>query len=327
MDLENKTRYPAHIFRGCVDTERIVASLVVRKTFDLVGNELRPAKEQVWKVSGGPWDSPIGPMAGDELFYRGGVDVFVFGSARAPKNKPVPRMEVCVEVGENFRHAIAIIGDRTWQKKEDRLVATEPKPFTAVKLELANAFGGKDEWDELPMPFPDNPAGKGYFVSEENAVGKPLPNIENPKALIQKWDDRPDPVGVGPTPLGFGPRLKRSLELDEESGAIKKLHPTYFNAAFPDMVAPKLKPGVRVRVSGVTADIPIEFAVPASGTRIRMTYGEQATDIDPPIDQIGIEVDACRVFVTYRYPFRYKIIALQKRTCELLALDSEGAIP
>ena len=46
-----------------------------------------------------------------------------------------------------------------------------PKPFTVMPLTLANAYGGADEWDELPVPYPANPVGKGYALDADETRG------------------------------------------------------------------------------------------------------------------------------------------------------------
>ena len=321
MELENQTPYPAGLFGGCIDEERICAGLVARCTYKLSWGRLDPLPEQTWQVSPGPWDSPYGKMPGDDLFYRGGVDLFVFGSARAPKGKRLRRVDVTVEVGEAFRHTIAVFGNRTWQRRDRTLVPSEPEPITEVPLTIVNAFGGKDEWDELQVPFPSNPEGKGFFVSEEGAEGKPLPNIENPSALIQRWSDQPEPVGVGLPPPMFGPRVDRAIDVDAESGAIRKIRGMFFNAAFPAMIVPHAEavPGARVRVSGVSESGPVTFVLPSNDLRVRLRFGDEVSEVEPFVDQIGIEVDLQRVFVGYRYAFRYRMIPLQKRECVLVA--------
>ena len=255
MELENRTPYPAALFRGCIDEERIAASVVIRRTFDLVAGYLVRSAEEVWPVSGGPWDSPAGPMAGDDLYYRGGVDLFAFGSARSAK--PVSRVDVMIEAGAEFKYAVAVFGDRVWTKATDgSVVPGAAKPFTDMPLTLANAYGGADEWDELPMPFVANPNGRGYALSAESAVGKPLPNIENPLALLKAFGDHPEPVGMSSPPFPFGPRIPRTVTF-YPNGIMKKLDAKFYNAAFPDMVVPKLAVGDRVRLTGMTVDRPI----------------------------------------------------------------------
>jgi hypothetical protein len=316
MELENQTPFPAALFRGCIDEERIAASLVVRRTFDLVAGYLVRAPEEIWPVSGGPFDGPAGPMAGDDLFYRGGVDLFAFGSARSAK--PVPRVDVTVEAGKEFKYSVAVFGDRVWTKAADgSVVPGAPKPFTEMPLTMANAYGGADEWDELPVPYPANPGGKGYALSADSALGKPLPNVENPKALIRKFGEHPEAVGVASPPYPYVARVPRTVE-HYPNGVMKKLDPKFFNAAFPDMVVPKLTVGDRIKITGMTADRPIGFEIPPADVRMRLQLGDKIHEVIPPVDQVGVEVDRSRVFVTYRHAFRYKVVLYVKRRCELL---------
>ena len=83
MELVNSTPYPAQIFRTVIDQERIAASVFARLTFDIAAGSLSLSHEQSWPVSAPPWDSPYGPMDSDEVFWKGGVDVFLFGHARS----------------------------------------------------------------------------------------------------------------------------------------------------------------------------------------------------------------------------------------------------
>jgi hypothetical protein len=319
MELENRTPFPASIFRGGIDKERLFASPVAKITYRLEGSRLRIADEQFWKVAPGPLESPYGVMPSDELFYRGGVDVFVFGKACAPRGKPIERMEVTVEVGGSFRHTIAVIGDRVWESNGGSDPApSKPESFVEMPLDLAHAYGGIDVWDELEVPFPDNPQGRGFAIDKKSVIGKPLPNVESPAQPIQQWNDQPEPVGVGAPPPFFGPRLNRCVEFDERTGTLKKLHPTFFNAAFPAMVAPRIRAGDQIRVTGVCAGGPLELEVPDSGLNLHLAFGDQRHEVDLPVDQIGIEAEKQRVFITYRYPFRYRLIPLQKRSCTLV---------
>jgi hypothetical protein len=323
LELDNSTRFAAALFRGCIDDRRLYGSLVVRVTYDLRGNRLALADEQSWPVRPGPWDGPCGPMEGDELFYRGGVDLLVFGSARSPTGRPVPWLDVIVQAGRDFSTSVRVFGDRHWEKRGDSIVMSPPEPFDAIPLTLAHAYGGKDEWDQLAIPFPSNPLGKGYVISEESAPGKALPNIEAPDNSIQTWQDQPQPVGVGVCPMGCGPRILDRVVFDE-SGVLEELRPTYFNHAFPRMIAPFLMPRDGVRVTGVRQGAPVEFRLPHPPVTVRVRVGVHGDEGPPPIDQVGIDVDRQQVFVTYRYPFRYVMNPLERRSCELLPADSAG---
>lgn len=318
MKLDNPTPYPALLSRSALEGQAMLGSLLVRVTYDIADGELRISEDQAWKVSGPPWDGPHGPMPSDELFYREGVDVLVFGAARPPGGRPAPRSTVEVRVGAGFRSRITVFGDRVWQRRGDRLVATAPAPFTEVPLTLAHAFGGADVWDQLTVGFPDNPDGKGFYLEEANAVGKPLPNLEDPDALIDRWDDRPEPVGTAATLMQFGPRLRRAYDVDPETRKLTVLRPLLFNAAFPKMIAPAAKAGDRVGLTGVRADGSLEFRLPAAPVRMRLQLGPTVYLRDLPIEQIGVEPDAMRAFVSFRFPFRYTLIPLEKRGCELV---------
>ena len=319
MDFENRTSFNAALYRGIIRDDRMFGSVVCRITYDLAGTELIVAAEQPWIVTPGPWESPKGPFAGDELFYRGGVDVFVFGSAHAPGGRPTSRVDVTVEVGERFQHTLAVFGERVWEKRNGQLAPSAPKPFTTLPLTLANAFGGADEFDELPIPYQPNPAGKGYAMFEESAPGKSLPNIEHPEHLIRNWNDHPEPYGVGAPPPTFGPRVQRFVEFDlDKGGMLKRIDPKFFNVCFPDMIAPAAKPGDSVRVSGVRLNGPIQFNVPPLPVIAKVWLNDYCHEAAVPVDQIGIDVDALQVFVTYRFPFRYEVVPLEKRVCELV---------
>jgi len=318
MKLENATPYPAYLFRTVIDERRMFGSLGARVTYDIVDGQLRPAADQWWKVMPRPWENDYGPMPSDELLYRGGVDVLVLGSARAPKGRPTTRVDVEARIGPTWRGRVTVLGDRVWREGRDGPVAGPPAAFTEIPLTLKHAFGGKDEWDGLDVPFTDNPDGRGFFLEEERALGQLLPNIVDPAQPIQRWDERPEPVGTQIVPQGFGPQLRRSVVFDEQTGMLKEVRPTFYNNAFPQMIAPAAKPGDRVSVTGVAEAGPVAFQLPPCDLLVRIGIGAHHYEFEPAIEQIGVEPDRMRAFVSYRYPFRYTLVPLEKRYCELV---------
>ena len=130
MDLDNKTRYPATLFRGAVDEKRLFGSLAMRVTYDLKGTALIPAEKQSWLISPGPWKGPYGPMEGDELFYRGGVDIFI--SAPQFARRQARSIARCHRAG---RCEFFLINPRLWQSslgKNRRLAQTTHRHAPAV---------------------------------------------------------------------------------------------------------------------------------------------------------------------------------------------------
>jgi len=334
VKLENLTRAPAFLYRGGIDEDRLFGSVFARVTYDFDGRTLTPADEQVWEVSPGPWEGPHGPMDPDEVFYRGGVDVMVFGHARTPGGRPAPSLEVAVEVGENFRHAVWVFGPRRWVRTAAGLRQTDPTPFEELPLTLEYAFGGTDSWDGLDVAYPDNPQGRGFYLTEESAENGLLPCIEDPLAPVATWEDRPEPKGVGVTTMAFGPRVRRSVRFDEVEGHMVELRPTLYNSAFPDLVVPRpdgggdaIPAGTPVTVHGVRPDGPVHFVVPPSPLDVELRFEDDVFERTLALDQIGIEPDEGRMFLAWRYAFRYRLIPLQKRACILRATDDRLMAP
>ena len=316
MEFRNRTPYPAILCRSAFGDERFVASLVCRVTFDLHGGVATPSAKQPWIVRPGPWTSEYGHVDGDEFLRRGGVDVLVFGTAVVPGGRPVPRQEVTIAVGEEFRQRLVLFGDRTWERSGDGLVASSPAPFVEMPLSVTRAFGGQARWDGLDVPFPLNPEGKGYYIDEPSAAGGSLPNIEDPAHLVQSWADHPEPVCTTICPIHNPLRALHGIELDDRK-AITRIKPTYFNSAFPGMIAPQVAAGDWIVVDGVMESGRLEVQVPALQPVVTLTFGTTATEQPLAIDQVGLELNRARMFVSYRYPFRYWFVPKQHRSCEL----------
>jgi hypothetical protein len=317
MQLANLTRFPADLVRtsiGEVNNNRFAAAVVARVTYDLTPEGPKPATDQPWIVSRAPWKNEHGQMDGDEVFIRGGVDIFLFGQAWAGRGQR-SETEVVVEVGA-FRRRVLVLGNRVWVRQGKALVPSASAPFRSMPLTLAHAFGGKDKWDGLEVSYPDNPDGKGYVLEEKDAAGKALPNLEDPQRRITRWNDRPDPVGFGICPMTCGLRLRNGITLNEQK-QLDGIKPALFNSAFPDMIAKQVAPGDVVRVSNVLPTGSLDFRVPAVPFEVRISIDNNAITRPMVIDQLGIESERSRVFITYRYPFRYVMCPLQKRTCEL----------
>lgn len=315
MELVNHTPFPALLFRTAVDEDRIAASILARVTFELRNGAPRVAEQQVWPVSPVPWTSEQGPMDADATFYKGGVDLFVFGHAR-PTIPKATVVEVSIEIGD-FTRRLLVFGPRVWYRKIASLLPTAPLPFDSIPLTFTHAFGGKDLWDGLEIPFPDNPDGMGFYYKAEHAEDRPLPHIEEPDQRINAWNDWPMPAGVVPCSPGSGLRLRKGLRVRED-GTLAALDATFFNAAHPRMIAPSIAPGAAVRLSGVSHSGPLVFKLPRLTLFARLRFGSLIDERDLSIDQVGVEVDMQRFFVSYRFPFRYVVRQEELRSCELL---------
>ncbi len=300
-----------------------MASMIVRVTYTMIQGELGHGGDQPWIVSPKPWESPVGLMEEDGPFMRGGVDIFVFGHACAPGGRPVQELPLTVRVGQFVRRAIAV-GPRVWAPNASgTLIPSAPAPFTQIPLTPAHAYGGTAEHDGLGVPYADNPHGKGYYLTAAQAQGRELPNLEEPEARVQRWNDVAPVCGFGFCPRANSQRLRNGTVLDQ-AYKLLDFRPQLFNQAFVPMIAPRVQPGDVISLEGFAHHGSITLAVPPPPAWVRLVFGNRIEDRWPSIDQLGIEVDASRLFVTYRFPYRYTVRAREQRECHLIPLEARG---
>lgn len=320
MDSENQTPYPAMLLTTVIDDERLGGAMIARVTYDLQGGRLVPSADQPWIVSVDPWESPLGPFEADQPFRKGGVDLFVAGSACTPGRRPEKQVPLTVAAGA-FSFSAMAFGARTWQRPHPKsgLVPSDPVPFTTLPLVPELAFGGQVTVDGLAAPHPDNPKGMGLYADEAAALGQPLPHLEDARALIRAWSDRPDPVCFGVCPLQNGQRLRSAVVVGD--GRLERVTSRLFNAAYPALVAPRLDAGDPVVLTGFSHDGPIAFRIPPANLAVRLVLG--TTEVERPltIEEVGMDLPAARVFIGYRYAFRYRFVAQQRRVCTLVARE------
>ena len=73
------------------------------------------------------------------------------------------------------------------------------------------------------------------------------------------------------------------------------MRPTFFNAAFPQVIVPAAPPGDRVSITGVHEDGPLVFHLPTPRCACACVRRRDRR-AHPAIDQIGVEPDLVRVF-------------------------------
>ena len=326
MILVNETPFSAVLPSTVLDEERMAAALVARVTYTLdLGKKkarLDVAKEQIWQASHEPIETPHGLIEAELPFMKGGVDVFLFGAARTPEAAPATKMEVALEVG-NFKRRALVSGNRVWLKNAAAgFRPSAAAKFVAIPLTLANAFGGRDTWDGLEVPWAENPDGTGYVIAEDQVEGRPLPNLEEPAAPIAVWSDRPPVCGFGFCSRANVARVRSGIVLEDEQ-RIVDITPRYFNTAYVPMVAPVANAGDRVKVTGMRHEGPLAFDVPEAPFDLHLQFGKRKVARTPVVDGIGVEVDEHRLFVSYRFAFRYVVRAHELRTARLVLRKSK----
>jgi hypothetical protein len=307
MDLENQTGFPARLLAANVGEEELSAAIIIKATYDLLpDNTLQPATECL-PILPEALITPFGIFHGDHHLHQGGSDFCILGTIQ--RKQPVTQLILSAQVGPHV-YKLRVTGKRIWRETggwSKRIAPSEPEPFTMMPLSYNRAFGGKAEFNHEMSLWPDNPDGIGYYLTKEQAVGGPLPNIEPADGPhIQSWEDKPPVAGWGPYPMFWGLRARESVEVDAGTAAVKKIKPMLFNNAHPSMVVPEIRPGFHVRVENLLEQT-IQFVVPQSLAKARINMGNRHFEVAAQIDGLILWADQQKVVLIQRAFFRYAV--------------------
>jgi hypothetical protein len=225
----------------------------------------------------------------------------LIGTCHAPRGVPAPAVLVSFRVG-TVRKELAVLGDRWWKKG---LLGgfTEPVPFASMPLGWSRSFGGAGH-DE-------NPVGRGTAPDVLDADGRvPLPNVENPSALVRKAGDRPAPAGAAPIAKTWKARLSQAGRYDSRWRTTRypwfpaDFSYSYFNAAPRDQqIVGYWRGDETIELTNLH---PIHSQVRAAlpGVRARAFVarrrGDSLTEVPIVLDTIVVDANAMKVLCTWR---------------------------
>lgn len=169
------------------------------------------AEAEMWAFIG----DRLGETPFDAGMPKARPEVVVSGDALAPGGRPVPHLDVSVEVaregGRRTAKLLRVSGDRYWGMDviDREPVLSPPRPFTEMPLTFERAFGGAGH--------PTNPDGRGHDAVRRLARGEPvaLPNVEDRRHLIATPRDVSDAKILGPIELTAPQRLDKAGTFDE----------------------------------------------------------------------------------------------------------------
>lgn len=237
---------------------------------------------------------------------RSGTDIYLVGHAWAPRGRPCVSSVVGLSVGPCQRGAV-IFGERVWRESVMGASPSLPQPFTSIPLIYERCFGGCPEGasGSVALASEYNPVGRGLFARERDAIGEPLPNLEDPGALLTSITDRPRPAGFGPISRHWRPRRDHGGTYDRDWQQYraplwpKDVDPRLMNAAAPGLVAHPLLTGREpVRLIGMHPDGPIEFLLPRVALRVKFEFRRRLERCCMRLDGIRLEPDD-RSFTLY----------------------------
>lgn len=325
MKFENASGFAAHLYRTELRKDEILCSLLVRVRYVLEdGRTLRLAEgdDGCRDVRREALDlGEYGTVENDSLYPRRGTDVIVLGDAIPPGGKESVATRVRLSAGP-YLMALNVFGDRVWEKLfgAATLTASPPRPFSRMPVTYRNAYGGSATTEVGKVPSPNNPIGKGFYVTKEEALGQPLPNVELADQPIQSFEDRPDPGGFGPYSPAWGLRVRDLVEV--ESGKITpRPDRGLFDRAHPALSAKRLASGDRFELTGMTAGKPVDFTLPECPVEVEVFLGGATHVRSLHIEEVLVDLrpDRARptVELAFRKMFKYLIVPYERRTATL----------
>src|SRR5688572_7879769 len=300
MELVNATTFPFAVLPGKVRPPEWSATVIVKGSFALKsGGPAQPLPEPLPFMGDVHRDEDIAndcSYDSDFAPWKQHADVMLVGTCHAPGGKPTTACRVEFAVGR-WAKALAVIGNRQWKKSLLLSAASDPEPFTAIRLGWDNAYGGAG--------FDKNPAGRGY----ERTF---LPNVEPLEDRISGPGDRPDPSGFGPVSRTWP---QRTSKLGSYRGKyMKERWPhfpddfdfTYFNAAPEDQQLRKYLQGdEELRLENLHATIP-SYRTALPGLRMRaflsekLKTGKRFREVPLNLDTLFVDMDRERLVLVWR---------------------------
>jgi hypothetical protein len=274
---------------------------------------------------------------GQSPYTKPATDVYVCADACAPNGRPVTEMNVSIRIGP-CAIDMRVHGDRLWQRS--LTLGARPSdaaPFVKMPLVWERAYGGMatNSTEERPVFEPRNPIGCGFEHNTDDAIGRPLPNIEDPRHPLTRISDRPRPLGVGPVARHWQPRVGYSGTYDEAWKRQRApLWPADLDERFfcgaPEYLqaSPHLIGGEQVQLQGLHPAGAITFRLPALRLASRSRFIGRTVDSTPTLDGVLIETNAGRLTMYYRAAVPAPLSLIKHRETSLhLLRPGEVGIP
>lgn len=324
LQIENATPFAAKLM-PLPDREGVeTLYTIVKGTFTLAP---RPAVADaqvpvslVEAYHGDPATSSV-RVPSDVALEKPGTDVLLHGSAWSPAERPVTSLDVRLRVGPLERW-VRVFGDRHWDTTPTGYGMTPPAPFVRMPLVWERAFGGSDVTDAGPRFDYRNPVGAGFHVmaGKKAIVGMPVPNLEDPAALIAASGDAPRPAGFAAIAAHWEPRRNYggtyddAWQRDRAPYLPDDFDPRYFQVAPPGLsTIGHLRGGEAVELRGVSPQGDLRFALPTVALGVSYLLNGAEHPRAAALDTVLFEPDAGRVVMVWRAAMRTDKATLKVR--------------
>ena len=309
------------------------AYAVVKATFRIGAEGSELAEQQVPLLATDVfWGDPASTSLraiGEFALLKPATDVLLLGRAIAPA--PNTRTaDVRLRVGPVMR-TVRVFGNRHWEKNGGSWRPSAPEPWERMPMRWELAWGGiaPKEGDDVPEHEPRNPVGRGIVGRSGVPVeGQPLPNLEDPQALMAEPGDRPTPACFAPIAPTWQPRRSFAGTYDEAwvSGRAPYLpldfDSRFFHVAPPELIAPGfLQGGEPVELTGFAAGAPLRFDLPQCGLALGFDFDGAAVPKPPHLEMVLFEPDLGRFQMLWR-----AALAVDKKLLRLKTLTVRSSV-
>lgn len=324
MKFLNDTPFAAEMFRSSFSDERMFNSLLVRIRYRIQGSDLAlaPAEQQPRDLRHTPVEDDYGTLGEDQFYPRSGTDVIVLADAVSPDARPVEALPVRLAIGP-YDWTLRVSGERVWEPRGGVLGSSRAVPFVALPLTYRFGYGGTAKTAHGAMPWANNPIGKGFYLSEDQARGQPLANIEDASVPVTAWDQRPEPAGFAPYPPSWGLRINAITEVDAagtvrllpERGLLDRAHPRLSGCLVP--------PGSELLIDGLGSEGdagPVGtrcWRLPDCPVEVEILLGDRTFVREPNLEEIVVDLRHGVLDLAYRKLFDYRFTSRQERVTRL----------
>lgn len=237
-----------------------------------------------------------------------GTDIVVNGVAHAPGGKPALSVLTSVKIDQIESQAM-VTGDRVWTESMLHVVPSAAQPFVTMPMLYERAFGGGhaidtgDVWDER------NPIGRGYCEDPARLIGKPVPNVEDPAAMISRAKSRQlFPIaGFSARPAAWMPR--RGFGGTYDDAWLKNRMPhwphdlqnDYFRVASQALQSPKtLRGHEQVTLRNLSPEGLLKFTLPRVAPIVRVQMKGERVSIPVAMRRVILEPGLGKLVLFWR---------------------------